>query len=256
MDAKVFSRRGSDKDERTRRIEDAEIARLEKNLDDELKILGMVVKECIQKLVVGQKSAAAVKQGRKVLVAKGVKLTTKLVEPLTTAQLEKLILTDAGVTETMNRLLDKYRQETIRCREAFDKKISHFEKGDDLQPGVIKMVKVYVAMKRKLSVGDKMAGRHGNKGVVSRILPEEDLPYFEDGRSVDMILNPLGVPSRMNVGQVLEIHLGAAAKNLGDQINSLVETNKVNGIREKFEKIFSANTDADKAVLEHIQCAG
>ncbi len=253
VDAKVFSRRGSDKDERTRRIEDAEIARLEKNLEDELKILGTVVKECIQKLVVGQKSAAVVKQGRKVLVAKGVKLTAKLVEPLTIAQLEKLILTDAGVTETMNRLLDKYRQEANRCREAFDKKISHFEKGDDLQPGVIKMVKVYVAMKRKLSVGDKMAGRHGNKGVVSRILPEEDLPYFEDGRSVDMILNPLGVPSRMNVGQVLEIHLGAAAKNLGDQINALVDANKVSGIREKFENIFSANTDADKAVLKHVQ---
>jgi len=253
VDAKVFSRRGSDKDDRIRQIEDAEISMLEKNLEDELTILDTVVKERIQQLVVGQKSAVAIKKGRNVLVAKGVKLTVKLVAPLTTVQLEKLVLTDAGVTETMNRLLEKYHQETERCREAFEKKISHFAKGDDLQPGVIKMVKVYVAMKRKLSVGDKMAGRHGNKGVVSRILPEEDLPYFEDGRPVDMILNPLGVPSRMNVGQVLEIHLGAAAKNLGDQMNALIVANKTDQIRKKFKKIFSAKTDVDTAVINHIQ---
>jgi DNA-directed RNA polymerase subunit beta len=109
-----------------------------------------------------------------------------------------------------------------------------------LPPGVIKMVKVYVAMKRKLSVGDKMAGRHGNKGVVSRILPVEDLPYFEDGRPVDMVLNPLGVPSRMNVGQILEIHLGLAAKGLGDQIQQLIEDQKVHKLREKMRRVFSS----------------
>ncbi len=118
------------------------------------------------------------------------------------------------------------------------RQVGRFEKGDDLPPGVIKLVKVYVAMKRKLSVGDKMAGRHGNKGVVSRILPQEDLPYFEDGTPVDMILNPLGVPSRMNVGQVLEIHLGWAAKGLGDQLNRLLEEQKIGALRDKIKKIF------------------
>ncbi|MBW2593453.1 MAG: DNA-directed RNA polymerase subunit beta, partial [Deltaproteobacteria bacterium] len=117
-------------------------------------------------------------------------------------------------------------------------RVSRYEKGDDLPPGVIKMVKVYVAMKRKLSVGDKMAGRHGNKGVVSRILPREDLPYFEDGTPVDMVLNPLGVPSRMNVGQVLEIHLGRAAKGLGDQINRFVVEKKYQELRKKLKRIF------------------
>ena len=111
--------------------------------------------------------------------------------------------------------------------------------GDELAPGVIKMVKVYVAMKRKLSVGDKMAGRHGNKGVVSRILPIEDLPYFEDGRPVDMVLNPLGVPSRMNVGQILEIHLGRAAKGLGEQLTELIQAEKYKAVRDKMKKIFT-----------------
>ncbi|MBT8350238.1 MAG: DNA-directed RNA polymerase subunit beta, partial [Deltaproteobacteria bacterium] len=127
------------------------------------------------------------------------------------------------------------------CRSNFDQKVARYEKGDDLPPGVIKMVKVYVAMKRKLSVGDKMAGRHGNKGVVSRILPQEDLPYFEDGTPVDMVLNPLGVPSRMNVGQILEIHLGRAAKGLGDQLNSLLEEYKIKELKAKIKKIFSDN---------------
>ncbi len=116
--------------------------------------------------------------------------------------------------------------------------MGRFERGDELPPGVIKMVKVYVAMKRKLSVGDKMAGRHGNKGVVSRILPIEDMPYFADGRTVDMVLNPLGVPSRMNVGQILEIHLGLAAKGLGDQLNALIEAYQVDAIRSKLRNIF------------------
>jgi DNA-directed RNA polymerase subunit beta len=121
----------------------------------------------------------------------------------------------------------------------FNQQISKYERGDDLPSGVIKMVKVYVAMKRKLSVGDKMAGRHGNKGVVSRILPQEDMPYFEDGTPIDMVLNPLGVPSRMNVGQILEIHLGYAAKGLGVQLNSLLRECKFKEIRRKMKRIFS-----------------
>jgi DNA-directed RNA polymerase subunit beta len=132
------------------------------------------------------------------------------------------------------------------AKSAFENQVSAIEKGDELPPGVIKMIKIYVAMKRTLSVGDKMAGRHGNKGVVSRILPEEDLPYFADGRTVDMVLNPLGVPSRMNVGQILEIHLGRAAKGLGDQVNALLEENKIQQLKEKFKKIFSGKAESEQ----------
>jgi DNA-directed RNA polymerase subunit beta len=142
------------------------------------------------------------------------------------------------VTQSVHDLLERCRDQRELCRLAFEQQISRYEKGDDLPPGVIKMVKVYVTMKRKLSVGDKMAGRHGNKGVVSRILPIEDLPYFDDGNPVDMVLNPLGVPSRMNVGQILEIHLGLAAKGLGDQLNALVEAQNQKSLRDKMKKVF------------------
>ena len=155
------------------------------------------------------------------------------------AQLEGIVLKSPKLTEQVHNILEQYRAQCERCRKSFEQNVSRYEKGDDLPPGVIRMVKVYVAMKRKLSVGDKMAGRHGNKGVVSRILPQEDLPYFEDGTPVDMVLNPLGVPSRMNVGQVLEIHLGWAAKGLGDQINRLLEERKSKALREKLKRIFS-----------------
>jgi DNA-directed RNA polymerase subunit beta len=143
----------------------------------------------------------------------------------------------------VHEILERYRDQCELCRLAFEQQVGRYEKGDDLPPGVIKMVKIYVAVKRKLSVGDKMAGRHGNKGVVSRILPVEDLPYFEDGQTVDMVLNPLGVPSRMNVGQVLEIHLGRAAKGLGDQLNGLIQEQKTKALREKLKKIFTDPSD-------------
>ena len=139
-------------------------------------------------------------------------------------------------------MLERYRDECDRIRNEFDEQVDRFSRGDEMPPGVIKMVKVYVAMKRKLSVGDKMAGRHGNKGVVSRILPVEDMPYFENGEPVDMVLNPLGVPSRMNVGQILEIHLGRAAKGLGDQLNQMLQEKKIDLIRKKMQQIFTDGT--------------
>jgi DNA-directed RNA polymerase subunit beta len=150
-----------------------------------------------------------------------------------------VVLKDPQQTEAIHEILEQSRLLKEAVRERFEQHVSRFEKGDDLPPGVIKMVKVYVAMKRKLSVGDKMAGRHGNKGVVSRILPIEDLPYFENGKPVDMVLNPLGVPSRMNVGQILEIHLGLAAKGLGDQIQEMLEANQTKALREKLQRIFT-----------------
>ncbi len=239
VDVKVFSRKGVHKDDRARLIEDQEIGALEEDRADELAIIEEVARERIAALIVNQTSAVSLKKGKKVLIAKDDILGADKLADIPMAQLESIVLKDSAVTEQVHELLDRYRDQREVCRRNFENKVSRYEKGDDLPPGVIKMVKVYVAMKRKLSVGDKMAGRHGNKGVVSRILPQEDLPYFEDGTSVDMVLNPLGVPSRMNVGQVLEIHLGRAAKGLGDQLNRLLEEKKYQDLRQKLKRIFT-----------------
>jgi DNA-directed RNA polymerase subunit beta len=239
IDAKVFSRRGIDKDDRTRLIEDEEIASLEKDHDDELAVIEEVVRTQLVDLLIGKKAMAALKKGKKVYIEDGAKISNDMLAQIPLAQLEGLVLKDPKVSQQVHEILERYRDQRELCRLAFEQQVSRYEKGDDLPPGVIKMVKVYVAMKRKLSVGDKMAGRHGNKGVVSRILPIEDLPYFEDGTPVDMVLNPLGVPSRMNVGQILEIHLGLAAKGLGDQLNMLVQEQKYKALRDKMKKIFT-----------------
>ncbi len=243
IDAKVFSRRGIEKDDRTRLIEDEEIAVLEKDREDELNVIDEVVRLQIADLLVGKKVYAPLKKGKKALIASGAKIDAKALENIPVLHLEGIVLKDPQVTQNVHDLLERLRDQRELCRLAFEHQISRYEKGDDLPPGVIKMVKIYVAMKRKLSVGDKMAGRHGNKGVVSRILPIEDLPYFEDGTPVDMVLNPLGVPSRMNVGQILEIHLGLAAKGLGDQLNKLVEEQKFKALRDKMRKIFTRAAD-------------
>ncbi|MCK5205140.1 MAG: DNA-directed RNA polymerase subunit beta, partial [Desulfobacterales bacterium] len=200
IDAKVFSRRGIDKDDRTRLIEDEEISSLEKDRDDELAVIEEVVRAPLDDLLVGQKAMADLKKGKKVYIDNGAKIDSDTLSKIPLAQLEGLVLKDPKISQQVHEILERYRDQRELCRLAFEQQVNRYEKGDDLPPGVIKMVKVYVAMKRKLSVGDKMAGRHGNKGVVSRILPVEDLPYFEDGTPVDMVLNPLGVPSRMNVG--------------------------------------------------------
>jgi DNA-directed RNA polymerase subunit beta len=238
IDAKVFSRRGVEKDDRTREIEDSEIAVLEQNREDELRIIDKVVRERLGEILAGQKSVAPLKKDKRTLVAKGAEITPAALVDIPLAHLEGIVLKDEQVTEQVHETLDRYREQREACRLAFEEHVSRYEKGDDLPPGVIKLVKVYVAMKRKLSVGDKMAGRHGNKGVVSRIHPVEDMPYFEDGTTVDMVLNPLGVPSRMNVGQILEIHLGYAAKGLARQLNQLVEEQRYEELRKKVRKLF------------------
>ena len=242
VDAKVFSRRGISKDRRTQHIEKEEINVLEKDRDAKLRILGDVVRDTFKGMLTGKQCSVSLKKARKVLIPKETPITAEMLEPITVAQFEGIVMEDPDLTERVHEILDRYRQQVERCQAVFEDQASRYEKGDDLPPGVIKMVKVYVAMKRKLSVGDKMAGRHGNKGVVSRILPQEDLPYFEDGTPVDMVLNPLGVPSRMNVGQVLEIHLGRTAKGLGDQLNRLLDEQKTDILREKLKRIFE---DAD-----------
>jgi len=239
VDAKVFSRRGVEKDERTRFIEEKKIAVLERDRDDKLAVIKDVVYTRLEELLAGQECFKPLKKGKKVLIAKGSKIDTEILAQIPIAQIEGIELESSELTEQVHDILERYRNQCELCKKSFERNIARYEKGDDLPPGVIKMVKVYVAMKRTLSVGDKMAGRHGNKGVVSRILPQEDLPYFKDGTQVDMILNPLGVPSRMNVGQVLEIHLGWAAKGLGDQLNSLLKQKRIDLIREKLKRIFS-----------------
>lgn len=239
IDAKVFSRWGIQKDDRTRSIEDDEIALLERDQEDKLSIIEEMARVYLTELLKGNECDANLKKNKKILIPKDSRIDTDLIESIPIPHFEGIVLKDPLVTQEVHDVLEKYREEREKVRVQFEQQVSQFEKGDDLPPGVIKMVKIYVAMKRKLSVGDKMAGRHGNKGVVSRILPLEDMPYFADGTPVDMVLNPLGVPSRMNVGQILEIHLGRAAKGLGAQLERLLDDKKVSEIRKKMENIFS-----------------
>ncbi len=214
---RVFSRRGAEKDERTRAIEEEEIARIEKDVHEEIKIVEEERDRKVRKLLVGKTAAADVKVPRvgTALVAKGKRFTEEALTHISGRGLLELPVAEAAlVQERLQEIEDAAREQVHILQAMLEEKIAKLRRGDELPPGVIKMVKVYVAMKRKLSVGDKMAGRHGNKGVVSIIVPEEDMPCLEDGTPVDLVLNPLGVPSRMNVGQILETHLGWAAKAL------------------------------------------
>ncbi|MCD4676662.1 MAG: DNA-directed RNA polymerase subunit beta, partial [Desulfobacula sp.] len=246
IDAKVFSRRGLTKDDRTRLIEDYEIERLEKDRDDEIKIISSVAQEKVEYILKGKKIITDLEKTGRVLVKSGAKVKSGLFEGIPVSVLVNVAVKDAVITEKVQVILESAQEQIKKAREHFNRQVSRFEKGDDLPPGVLKMIKISVAMERVLSVGDKMAGRHGNKGVVSRILRVEDLPYFEDGRPVDMVLNPLGVPSRMNVGQILEIHLGHAAFGLGQRIDELLNQMKLTQLKEKVIEIFSM-TEAQKA---------
>ncbi len=216
LDVKVFTRKGAAKDKRTKAIEEDKILRLQRDLDDEVRILKENAFRKMRDLLLDEKVAEDVKvTGIKGVVSeKGKKVTAKMLESIPDKSLRKIKLLDEEKGERL-AAIDEEASKTIKLLEnKFDKKMDQFKKGDELPPGVLKIVKVYIAMKRKIQVGDKMAGRHGNKGVISIVVPEEDMPYLPDGTPVDIILNPLGVPSRMNVGQILEIHLGWAAKEL------------------------------------------
>jgi DNA-directed RNA polymerase subunit beta len=222
INARIFSRKGTEKDERARSIEDQERAKLERTRDEEVKILRDSFFRKIKRVLVGKTTTGKLVDDKgKVLLAKGAVID----DPALTDIARKYwgeIPVDTGADQVAQLLHDL--EEMVRTREEhFKDKIDRLSRGDELPPGVIKMVKVYVAIKRKLQVGDKMAGRHGNKGVVSRILPEEDMPYLADGTPVDIVLNPLGVPSRMNVGQILETHLGWGAREIGKQIQQMLD---------------------------------
>jgi len=219
VDVKIFSRKGVEKDERARQIEDAELFMMEKNLKDEIRILQDERDKRIEDLLDETTAAADLvsARGEKVL-KKGQRLTREILRKLRHSDILRLQVRsadDKDLEGQINEVVDKTERQIEVLKALFAEKESRLKRGDELPPGVIKLVKVFVAMKRKLSVGDKMAGRHGNKGVIARILPEEDMPYLPDGTAVEIILNPLGVPSRMNVGQILETHLGWAARSLG-----------------------------------------
>ncbi len=254
IDAKIFSRRGVDKDDRTRLIEDEEIAVLEKNRDDEIEIVDRITREQLEKLVNGQICDEGFYKSKRGSIEKNSVIDSKLLDDFLITDFKELFLVDSEITERVHEIVEKYNDQIKLCRQKFNNRVVRYEKGDDLPPGVIKLIKVHVAMKRILSVGDKMAGRHGNKGVVSRILPQEDMPYFEDGTNVDMVLNPLGVPSRMNVGQILEIHLGRAARCLGGQISDMIEANRLSDLKTKFKTIFSDSSDFNKDLDEMEDC--
>jgi DNA-directed RNA polymerase subunit beta len=239
IDAKVFSRRGLPKDDRTRQIEDEEIERFEKDRDDEIKIISDVGRQKVESVLDAHALLNDLERNGKVLVKAGTKVIPGIFEKVPVSVLVNVAVEDAVLTEKVQVILEQAQEQIKQARDHFNRQVSRFEKGDDLPPGVLKLIKISVAMLRVLSVGDKMAGRHGNKGVVSRILRVEDLPYFEDGRPVDMVLNPLGVPSRMNVGQILEIHLGRAAYALGQQIDEMLEEKRLDALRDKAKQIFS-----------------
>ncbi len=237
INVKVFTRRGADKDQRTFEIEEEERAKLDKDMADESSIIISESRANIRSMLVGHKSALDVKKGDEVIVPKGVELTEELLEGIGDIDILKIDVDDNALMESINTI-EKTTTELLRIvKSRYDDRILKFARGDELPPGVIKMVKVYIAIKRKLQVGDKMAGRHGNKGVVSVIVPEEDMPFTEDGQSVEIVLNPLGVPSRMNVGQIMETNLGMAAKRTGEHVATPVFDGAIEkDIQEMMEK--------------------
>src|SRR6187551_916429 len=216
---KIFSRKGIEKDDRAKAIENDELEMMEKNLQDEIRILHDEVKKRVIIMLKNQELRSDLfdEYGRERVLRKGAVLTADVLQEIPYAQMVRLKLQseDPRLEGDLRLLEERTERQVEVIRQLFEEKKEKIRRGDELPPGVIKLVKVYVAMKRKLSVGDKMAGRHGNKGVIARILPEEDMPYLPDGTPVEIVLNPLGVPSRMNVGQILETHLGWAAHALG-----------------------------------------
>ncbi len=216
---RIFSRKGIEKDDRARQIEQDELELMETNLQDEIRILHEETRKRLTLLLTGRtlRSDLFDRDGRERVVRKGTTLTGEVMAdvPFTTLVRARIETDDLGFEDELRRMEDRTAQRVDVIQREFEEKKEKIRRGDELPPGVIKLVKVFVAMKRKLSVGDKMAGRHGNKGVIARILPEEDMPYLPDGTPVEIVLNPLGVPSRMNVGQILETHLGWAAHALG-----------------------------------------
>ena len=253
IDVQVFTRDGVGKDKRAVEIEEAEIARYKKDLNDQLKIVEQDIFSRVSDLLIGQKIDSGIKD-----LKKGAEISQQDLEQIVKSDWLKIKVKDEDINVQLEAVLAQIEQQRKEFDERFESKRKKITMGDDLAPGVMKMVKVYLAVKKRIQPGDKMAGRHGNKGVISQIVPVEDMPYTEDGNPVDILLNPLGVPSRMNVGQVLETHLGWAAKGLGVKIGEMLEAQSaIVEIRGFLDKIYngSGKTEeldsfSDKEILE------
>jgi DNA-directed RNA polymerase subunit beta len=244
IDAKVFSRKGVERDSRSKAIEEEEISRIMKDQNDEIQIVQREALLRLKELLNGKQSAGTIKEDRsgKILISRGEKFTSDRLSKIPVKKWKELAVAKGKEQkEEIDKIIKDYQEQVGLIKDNFEGKIAKLKRGDELPPGVVKMVKVYVSVKRKLSVGDKMAGRHGNKGVVSRILPSEDMPYFADGTPVDIVLNPLGVPSRMNVGQVLETHLGWVSRELGKKVADLLNVFSQEGeLRRLVQKIYDS----------------
>jgi DNA-directed RNA polymerase subunit beta len=236
VEVRVFSRRGIEKDERALAIERSEIDKLAKDKDDEVAILERNTKKRLETMLLDQHA----KKGPKGF--KAAKLTSAVLKEYSFRQWRQFILKDDDLMDKIEAVLSNFDERVGHLEDKFENRVEKLQRGDDLPPGVLKMIKVFVAVKRKIQPGDKMAGRHGNKGVVSRINPIEDMPYMEDGTPIDVVLNPLGLPSRMNVGQILETHLGAAAAGLGKKIQNALdefyENNDIKALKQEMQDVY------------------
>ena len=238
VDVRVFSRRGVDKDERALAIERSEIERLAKDRDDERAILERSFYGRLKDLLVNQTAVAGPKG-----MADDVKVTEKVLSDFTPGQWRQIAVKNDKRQADIEALNKQFDGAIDELTKRFENKVDKLQRGDELPPGVMKMAKVFVAVKRKLQPGDKMAGRHGNKGVISKIVPIEDMPYTDDGTPVDIVLNPLGVPSRMNVGQILETHLGWACNGLGRQVSEVLDQvqrgSSIDSLRKTLKEVYS-----------------
>ena len=238
IDVQVFTRDGLEKDQRSLEIEKSQLDGVRKDLNEEYRIVEAATMERLRAVLLGQKASGG--KG----VKKGQEITDELLDEMELSQWFKIRMADDALNEQLDRAEEQLKERRADLDERFEDKKRKLETGDDLAPGVLKIVKVYLAIKRRIQPGDKMAGRHGNKGVISVIMPVEDMPYDEHGQPVDIVLNPLGVPSRMNVGQVLEMHLGMAARGLGDKINVMLEEQrKVAEVRSFLEDVYNKTGD-------------
>jgi DNA-directed RNA polymerase subunit beta len=242
VEVRVFNRHGIDIDDRTRAIQTEEKERLKKDADDERAILNRATFSRLKEMLIGQVATAAPKA-----IKKGSTLDEATLEAADRHDWWKIAVKDDKRQADIEALKAQYDEAVNVITARYQDRVGKLEAGDELPPGVLKMVKVFVAVKRKLQPGDKMAGRHGNKGVISRILPIEDMPFLEDGTQVDIVLNPLGVPSRMNVGQIFETHLGWASRGLGRQIQEMLE-----GIHERGKDVAGKDLKAIRAKLKDV----
>ena len=239
IDAKIFTRKGVEKDERAKAIEDREIAKLLKDQEDHLEVVRRSTLKRLERHLTGKTAAVTIKDRHgEPIINKGEPITAEALEKIPLQKVREL----AGGKKkdpVVEDILRSYETRVEEIRRMFEEKINRLKKGDELSPGVLKVVKVFVAMKRKLQPGDKMAGRHGNKGVVSRVVPIEDMPYLADGTPVDMVLSPLGVPSRMNIGQILETHLGWASREVGRKVAELAKSYQVEAVKQMLAELFT-----------------